>query len=82
MAPGGRTKNDKVRARLLEALIDIREDALIRNAEVPDSHVHSSRLLIANANDLSLAMLRDHAEEVTHVEVIEIDSRYAYLHIN
>jgi hypothetical protein len=64
---------------LLHALPHIGKDAIGWDAEIANSFLHSRGLLIANGNEFRIRMLVNHAEEIPHVEVIEVNAGDASL---
>jgi hypothetical protein len=77
MLRGSGTKDDDVRLRLLHAGPVVREHLLLRRTKVPCRIHKTLRLLIADAHDLGVGMLRGLPQQVAHVKVIEIDARDA-----
>lgn len=70
----GGTEDDDVGLRLLHAGAVVGEDLGIGEAEIPLGVHEACGLLIANAHDLGVRVLGGLAQQVAHVEVIEIDA--------
>src|SRR5207244_2519354 len=71
---GGGAKDDDVGLRLFQAGAVIGEAALARDAEFADGILQARGLRVGDADDLDLRMRAGEAEEVAHVEMVEIDS--------
>ncbi len=71
---GGGTEDDDVRLRLLHAGAVVGEDLGVGEAEIALGVHEACGLLIADADDLGIRVLGGLAQQVAHVEVIEIDA--------
>ncbi len=69
-----RTKNGQVRCRRFAERFRIFENLISRKRKRRDRILHPLRLLVTNANQFHLRMIVRHAQQIAHVEVVEVDS--------
>jgi hypothetical protein len=74
VAGGGGAEDDEVGLGFGEAGIGVGEDLGFGEVEVLDGAAHAFRMFVADGDDFGVRMVVGHAEEVTHVEVIEVDA--------
>jgi hypothetical protein len=78
MARSCRAENYKVGAAPGDARVYIGKDVIHRNSKIPNRGPHARGVFVADSYDLCPRMVENHAQQVTHVHVIEIDSGYSY----
>ena len=71
---GGGAEDDDVWGGLCETLRVVGEDALFGDSEFADGVLHSRGGQVADADEFDLWVCGCHAEKVSHVEVVEVDS--------
>ena len=73
--PGrGRTEKDNIRFCALQTDPVIREHALWKNGEVPNGRLHFTWILVADAHNFRIGMVKDHPQVIAHVIMVEVDS--------
>ena len=69
-----RAKDDHLGLRLFQTLAVIGVALPPRDAQLADGLFHPFGVLVTDADDLDLRMLAGHAQQVAHVEMIEVNA--------
>ena len=74
MVGGGGAEDGEIGLRPGQAGVHIGEDAVGRDGEGRDGAGHACRVCVADARDLGPGMVVHLAQQVAHVEVVEVDA--------
>ena len=69
----GRAQQDDVRLGLLQTRPVVAENPVGRNGKIRARLLHALGLLVADADDLDICVLKGHAQIVAHVQMVEVD---------